>query len=144
MQIDPNRDYTYEEQRQLDLSNLFMDGIRTEDGAMRPELQGVGAVAAAIQAQDEGVPLPMVGLMLTNANEKTLLGAQRHPEDLLEELELRGYTQFAALIRRGIAACYDDDDYRMLVRWLGMVRNLLIIRYAAAQQADQDMDDAKK
>jgi len=126
MPIDPFRDYTYEEQLQLDLHELFAQGLRTPDGAMRPELQGVGAAAAALQAQT--VPLPMVGLMLTNANEKTLLGAQRHPEDLTEELDKRGHSRFADLIRSGIAACQNDDDYRMLVRWLGMVRNLMVIR----------------
>ena len=126
MPIDPNRDYTYEEQLHLDLHELFVNGLRTPDGTMRPELQGVGAAAAAIQAQD--VPLLMVGLMLTNANEKTLLGAQLHPEDLLEELDKRGHARFADVIRSGIAACRNDDDYRTLVRWLGMVRNLMVIR----------------
>jgi hypothetical protein len=135
MPIDPYRDYTYEEQRTLDLSDLFANGLRGEHGKMRPELQGIGSVAAAIQAQDDGVPLPMVGLMLTNANEKTLLGAQRHPEDLLEELEKRGYIRFASLIQRGIDACQDEADYRTLVRWLGMVRNLLVIRYKASDDA---------
>ena len=128
MPIDPYRDYTYEEQRNLNLSALFENGLSDEQGQMRPELQGIGAAAAAIQAMDQGVPLPMVGLMLTNANEKTLLGARRHPEDLLEELEFRGFTHFAALVRAGIDACQDDADYRLLVRWLGMVRNLMVVR----------------
>ena len=126
MPIDPYRDYTYEEQLHLDLHELFSNGLRTPEGAMRPELQGVGSAAAAIQAQE--IPLPMIGLMLTNANEKTLLGAQRHPEDLLEELDKRGHAWFADVIRTGIAACLDDDDYRTLVRWLAMVRNLMVIR----------------
>jgi hypothetical protein len=126
MSIDPDRDYTYEEQLQLDLLKLFAKGLRTRKGVMRPELQGIGSAAAAIQAQD--IPLPMIGLMLTNANEKTLLGAQRHPEDLTEELDKRGYAWFADVVRTGIAACKDDDDYRTLVRWLGMVRNLMVIR----------------
>ena len=126
MPIDSFRDYSYEEQLHLNLHELFAQGLRTPEGAMRPELQGVGSAAAAIQNQD--VPLPMIGLMLTNANEKTLLGAQRHPEDLLEELDKRGYSRFADLIRSGIAACQNDDDYRTLVRWLGMVRNLIVIR----------------
>lgn len=126
MPIDPFRDYTYEEQLHLDLQELFVHGLRTPEGTMRPELQGVGAAATAIQFQ--GIPLPMIGLMLTNANEKTLLGAQRHPEDLLEELDKRGHSRFADIIRSGIAACKDDEDYRSLVRWLGMVRNLMVIR----------------
>jgi hypothetical protein len=130
MPIDPYRDYTYEEQRHLDLHELFTNGLRTPDGVMRPELQGVGTAAAAIQAQE--IPLPMIGLMLTNANEKTLLGAQRHPEDLCEELDKRGHSRFADVIRSGISACQNDDDYRMLVRWLGMVRNLMVIRSHAA------------
>ena len=126
MPIDSFRDYSYEEQLHLNLHELFAQGLRTPEGTMRPELQGVGSAAAAIQNQD--VPLPMIGLMLTNANEKTLLGVQRHPEDLLEELDKRGYSSFADLIRSGIAACQNDDDYRTLVRWLGMVRNLIVIR----------------
>lgn len=130
MSIDPYRDYNYEEQLHLDLHELFENGLRTPDGAMRPELQGVGAAAAAIQAQE--IPLPMFGLMLTNANEKTLLGARRHPEDLLEELDKRGHSRFADVIRSGIAACQNDEDYRTLVRWLGMVRNLMVIRSRSA------------
>lgn len=132
MPIDPFRDYSYQEQLHLDLKELFAQGLRTPEGAMRPELQGVGTSAAAIQAQD--IPLPMMGLMLTNANEKTLLGAQRHPEDLLEELDKRGFSSFADVIRTGIAACKGDDDYRTLVRWLGMVRNIMVIRSQSAQR----------
>lgn len=128
MPIDLFRDYTYEEQLSLDLSDLFNNGVQDEDGNMRPELQSIGATAAAIQALDHQVPLPMVGLMLTNANEKTLTGARRHPEDLFEELDKRGYSWFANLVRAGIAACRDEGEYRLLVRWLGMVRNLMILR----------------
>lgn len=135
MSIDPYRDYTYEEQLQLNLHELFADGLRTAEGKMRPELQGVGSAAAAIQAQN--IPLPMMGLMLTNANEKTLLGAQRHPEDLLEELDKRGHAWFADVIRTGIAACQDDEDYRMLVRWLAMVRNLIVIRTLSANKPSE-------
>jgi hypothetical protein len=126
MPIDPYRDYSYEEQLHLDLQELFSNGLRSPDGKMRPELQGVGSAAAAIQARN--IPLPMMGLMLTNANEKTLLGAQRHPEDLTEELDKRGHGWFADVIRTGIAACQSDEDYRILVHWLGMVRNLMVIR----------------
>ena len=135
MPIDPYCDYTYEEQLHLDLHELFSNGLRTPEGAMRPELQGVGSAAAAIQAQ--GIPLPMMGLMLTNANEKTLLGAQRHPEDLLEELDKRGHGWFADVIRTGLAACQDDEDYRMLVRWLAMVRNLMVIRSLTASDPSE-------
>jgi hypothetical protein len=126
MSIDPYKDYTLAEQQALDLKELFAEGLRQPDGSLRPELRGVGAAAAAIQAKD--IPLPMFGLMLTNANEKTLLGAQRHPEDLCEELDKRGHGWFADVIRAGIAACQDDNDYLALVRWLGMVRNLMVIR----------------
>ncbi|HEY9075659.1 MAG TPA: hypothetical protein VIO61_03875 [Anaerolineaceae bacterium] len=134
MPIDPFRDYTLEETRSLDLRDLFAEGIRDAEGRLLPVLQGIGSVAAAVQALDQKVPLYMVGLMLTNANEKTLLGAQRHPEDLLEELEKRGFTQFAGLVRAGIASCQNEDDYLMLVRWLGMVRNLMVLRSQAPTQ----------
>ena len=126
MSFDPDKEYTLEEQRQLDLSELFADGIRDDAGRMRPELQGVGSVAAAIQAQDEGVPIDVLGRMVTTGFENDLAETRTHPEDLLEELD--PYPRFAALIASGLKACRDDDDYEVFMRWLQNVRGLIVLR----------------
>jgi hypothetical protein len=124
--FDERRDFTLEEQRKLDLSRLFADGLRDDDGKMRPELQGVASSAAAIQAEDEGVTADVLGRMVTAASENDLDESREHPEDLLEELE--GAPRFAALVRSGLDACDDEDDYDVFVGFLTNVYTLARVR----------------
>ena len=126
MPFDPDKEYTLEEQRRLDLTDLFAEGIRDDQGRMRPAVQGVGSVAAAIQAEDEGVPIDVLGRMVTTGFENDLAETRAHPEDLLEELD--PYPRFAALVRSGLNACRDDDDYEYFMRWLRNVRGLVVLR----------------
>lgn len=132
MPIDPNRDYTRAEQASLDLTDLFAHGIRDADGRMRPEVQGVGSTAAAIQAIDEGVPLEFVGLMLTNARENDLKTTREYPGDLLEEVN-DCCPKFAALIQSGINACRDEEEYRLFVRWIANVHMAMQAGHLAGQ-----------
>jgi hypothetical protein len=124
MTPDPFRDYTREEQLALDLTDLFDDGLRAPDGRMRPEVQGIGMTAAALQAIEEGVPLEFVGLMLTNARENDLQTTREHPEDLTEEVD-ECCPKFASLIRSAVQSCRDEAEYRMLVQWIANVHQTM-------------------
>jgi len=129
MSFDPYRDYTLEEQRTLDLSQLFAHGLRDpSSGQLWPAIQGVGAAATAIQAAADDVPVPMVGRLVTTAHEIDLARARAVPDELVEELEKRDHPALARLIRAGIAACQDDEDYRLFARWLAQVFNLMLLR----------------
>lgn len=128
MSIDPFRDYTLEEHRTLDLSTLFARGLRDPAGRLWPEIQGVGAAATAIQAADDGVPVPMVGRLVTTAHEINLVRARAVPEELVEELEKRHHPALARLLRAGIAACQDEADYRLFAGWLASVFHLMRLR----------------
>jgi len=59
--IEEKDSYSDEELAQLDLAELFEGGIRTEEGRMRGDLQGVGSVAAAVQLEAAGVRPDEVG-----------------------------------------------------------------------------------
>lgn len=128
MPIDPYRDYTRQEQLELDLTELFANGIRNEEGQLRLELQGIGCAAMALQTEEAGVPMPMFNRMLTTANEISLKRAKDMPEELVEELEKRGFPQIGRVIRAGIDACQNTEDYHAFFRWLMLVRNLMALR----------------
>ena len=128
MSIDLNKDYTRQEQLELDLSDLFSQGITDKTGQMRPEIQSIGVAATALQAEADGVPVEMVGRIVTTAHEISLNEAKAYPEDLVEELEKRNHPALAKLIRLGIAACRTDADYQLFKRWLVLLHNMMIIR----------------
>lgn len=133
MPVDPHRDYTRQEQLALDLTELFTNGLRDEQGQLPLALQGIGSAAMALQTEEAGVPLPMFNRMLTTANEISLTRAKAMPEELVEELEKRGFPQIARIVRAGVDACRDEDDYRNLVHWLIQVRNLIVFRAQASR-----------
>jgi len=128
MSIDPFRDYTYQEQRNLDLTLLFSAGLRDEQGQMRPEIRGVGVAAAALQAEADNIPVEMMGRVATTAHEMNLTEVRTYPDDLVEELEKRHHPQMAQLIRTGLAACQTEADYRTLAHWLALVHQLMVMR----------------
>lgn len=128
MTIDPQRDYTRQEQLDLDLTELFADGFRDAEGKLPLALQGLGVAALALQTEAAGVPLPMYNRMLTTANEISLKRAREMPDELVEELEKRGFPRIGRIIRAGIDACRDNDDYRSFVRWMILARNLMALR----------------
>ncbi|MGB9750791.1 MAG: hypothetical protein C0183_13675 [Roseiflexus castenholzii] len=138
MPIDPHRDYTRQEQLALDLTELFAEGLRDEEGRLPLTLQGIGSAAMAMHVEEAGVPLPMFNRMLTTANEISLERAGAMPGELVEELEKRGFPQIARIVRAGIAACRDEDDYRNFVRWLIQVRNLIVFRAQALRHRTSD------
>lgn len=132
MSIDPFKDYTYQEQLHLKLTDLFVHGWQDDQGQMRPELRGVGVAAAAIQAEAAGIPVDMMGRVATTAHEMNLTEVQTYPDDLVEELEKRQYLGLAQVIRAGLAAVQTEADYRLLARWLALVHQLMVIRQSKA------------
>lgn len=124
MPIDAFRDYTLQEQRDLDLLQLFDNGIRGEDGRLTPELQGVGVVAMAVQALDHGVKVDMLGRIAYAASKATLESLRKYPEDLTEELDKRGHGHFADVIRAGMAHIHTQQDGIAFARWLSLVHQM--------------------
>jgi hypothetical protein len=132
MPIDPFRDYTLQEQRDLDLLQLFDNGIRGDDGRMTPELQGVGTVAMAIQALDHGVTVDMLGRIAYAADKATLDSIRKYPEDLTEELDKRGHGNIADVIRVGMSHIHTQEDGKAFARWLSLVHQMAKRRAADA------------
>ena len=128
MPIEPFRDYSYQEQLDLDLSDLFAAGLRDEMGQIRPEIQGVGVAAAAIQAEADGVPVDMMDRVATTVYDLSLEEARAYPDDLVEELEKRNHPKLARLIQAGLAACHHEPDFRTLAHWLALVHQLMVVR----------------
>ena len=104
----------------IDLDALLSDGLRDADGRLRGELQGYGAVAAAIQLENflvtAGQAAATVGV----------LAGERPP------LETPPPPALANLVDRGIAACESDDDRLALLGWLRRVAQLMEMRERAA------------
>jgi hypothetical protein len=124
MPIDPFRDYTLDEQRTLDLMQLFDNGIRGPDGRMTPELQGVGVVAMAVQALEHGVKPDMLGRIAYAAAKATMESLRKYPEDLTEELDKRGHGRFADVIRLGMSHIHTQEDGTAFARWLSLVHQM--------------------
>jgi hypothetical protein len=103
----------------LDLRQLFEAGISGGAGAIRPELQGHGAVAAAVQLERSGVSTADVTSAIERVRE---LLAGRTPEPAPTPPFLRD------LVTWGLDAGRDEDDHRLFVRWLGQVLSLMAVR----------------
>ena len=105
---------------------MLAAGISDGDG-IRGELQGTGQAAAAVQLEADGLPLDMLGRMLTMVNRHTWQAAVADVDVITEEPDKRGFPRAAEIVRAGIAACRDDDDYGRFARWLANVYTLLAV-----------------
>ena len=101
----------------IDVPGLLAGGLADEGGRLRGELQGLGAVAAAVQLELAGVESEDVALALTELRNEAM-GVEVVPAELPAEL--------ARMVQAGRAA----GDRELLVEWLGLVANLLRIRSA--------------
>lgn len=110
----------------VDVPAMMAAGISDGD-AVRGELQGTGQAAAAVQLEADGLPLDMLGRMLTMVNRHTWQAAVADVDVIVEEPERRGFPRAAAIVRAGIAACGDDADYGHFARWLAGVYTLLAV-----------------
>jgi hypothetical protein len=133
---DEHRDLGREELLAVDVPALLAAGITAGTGQLRGELQGTGQAAAATQLEDSGLPLDMLGRMLTMLNRHTWQAAVADVDVIVEEPEKRGFPAAARIVRAGITACGDGDEYVQLARWLANVYGLLAIGAATRGHAD--------
>jgi hypothetical protein len=115
--IDEQESYSDDELARLDLRELLGGGIRGDDGRMRGELQGEGSVAAAVQLESAGVRVEDLTGALTS-----LRAGGDAPQ---------GPPALAELVRTGLAACADDEERALFLRWLGNVTTLMLMRSRA-------------
>jgi hypothetical protein len=132
---DEHRDLGRDELLAIDLPALLAAGISDGAGRIRGELQGTGQAAASVQLLASGLPLDMLGRMLTMVNRHTWQAAVADLDVIVEEPEKRGFPGAAGIVRAGIAACRDGDEYLLFARWLANVYSLTAIGAAARSDA---------
>ena len=98
----------------LDVPALLAEGLADEAGGLRGELQGEGALAAAVQLQRDGAGAEDVALALSQVRSRAM-GIDLEPADLPPRL--------AAMADAGAGA-----DPELLAEWLGLVANLMMLR----------------
>lgn len=111
----------------VDVPALLAAGISDDEGRIRGELQGTGQAAAAVQLEAAGLPLEMLGRMLTMVNRHTWLAAVADADVIVEEPDKRGFPRASEIVRAGVAACQDGDDYLLFARWLANVYGLVAL-----------------
>jgi hypothetical protein len=112
--IDDDRSYSDAELASLDLGALLRDGIAGPDGRVRPELQGIGSAAAAIQLDNQFVTSSQVGEAAAALRGEPLAGFVPPALD--------------HIVRLGLAGLRDDSERAVLGQWLGMVAGILVLR----------------
>jgi hypothetical protein len=130
---DGQRDLGRDELLAIDVPALLAAGISDGAGRFRGELQGTGQAAAAVQLGASGLPLEMLGRMLTMVNRHTWRAAVADVDVIVEEPEKRGFPAAGTMVRAGISACRDDAEYGLFARWLADVYALLAIGASAAR-----------
>jgi hypothetical protein len=111
--IDDDRSYSDAELGTLDLAEVFRGGVVGDDGRLRPELQGIGSVAAAIQLDNQFVTSGQVA----DAASFKAHGNLSPPLD--------------HLVKLGLAASRDATEQAIFGQWLGMVAAQLVLRERA-------------
>ena len=102
-----------DEAARVDVGSLLARGLADETGALRGELQGEGALAAAVQLERAGVHVEEVALALSQVRSAGL-GIDVEPAELTAPLH--GWAQGGEPLLRA--------------EWLGLVANLMMMRAA--------------
>ena len=121
-----HRDLDRDELLAIDVPAMLAAGVSDGDG-IRGELLGTGQAAAAVQLEADGLPLDMLGRMLTMVNRHTWEAAVADVDVIVEEPDKRGFPRASGIVRAGIGACRSGDDYQHLARWLSDVYLLLAV-----------------
>jgi len=122
-----DRDQSRDELLAVDVPAILAAGISDGSGAMRGPVQGTASAAAAVQLGEDGLPVEMLGRILTMIHRHTLAAARANQDVIVEEPAKRGFPRAAAIVRLGIEACRDDADYILFARWLANVYGLLVL-----------------
>jgi hypothetical protein len=141
MKDDPPDDHADLERADLlaiDVPATLAAGISDGAGGLRGEVQGTASAAAAVQMEAEGLPAEMLGRMLTMIHRHTWQAAVADIDVIVEEPEKRGYPRAAGIVRAGVAACRNGDEYVLFDRWLANVFTRLAVRDAAGPPAVGD------
>lgn len=105
---------TDDDAARIDVPALLAQGLADDSGGLRGELQGEGALAAAVQLQRDGAVAEDVALALSQVRSRAM-GIDIEPADLPPRL--------AAL-----AAAGAGGDPELFADWLGLVANLMMMR----------------
>jgi hypothetical protein len=105
---------TDDDAARIDVPALLAQGLADDAGGLRGELQGEGALAAAVQLQRDGAVAEDVALALSQVRSRAM-GIDIEPADLPPRL--------AALAAAGASA-----DPELFAEWLGLVANLMMMR----------------
>lgn len=100
---------TDDELASLDLTLLLSEGLGA-DGRLRPQLEGEGAVAAAVQLERDGIEPSDVAQAVTEVRAGDVL--QGSPPSALDRL----------------LAAADGQDRELLARWLERIMELMVMR----------------
>jgi hypothetical protein len=105
---------TDDQAAEIDVPALIAGGLADATGGLRGELQGEGALAAAVQLQREGTGAEDVALALSQVRGRAM-GIDLEPADLPPRL--------AEIVAAGAEA-----DPELFAGWLGLVANLMMMR----------------
>ena len=105
---------TDDDAARIDVPALLAQGLADATGRLRGELQGEGALAAAVQLQRDGAVAEDVALALSQVRSRAM-GIDLEPADLPPRL--------AAMVAAGAGG-----DPGLLAEWLGLVANLMMMR----------------
>ena len=133
-----HRDLDRDDLLAVDVPAMLAAGIGDEAGRLRGEIQGTASAAAAVQMEAEGLPADILGRMLTMVNRHTWQAAVADIDVIVEEPDKRGFPRSATIVRAGVAACRDGDDYVLFARWLANVFTLAAMRDIPRPQAAGD------
>lgn len=96
---------------QLDVGALLAAGLADQTGGLRGELQGEGALAAAVQLERAGIPVEDVALALSHVRSRSA-----------------GIDLETVLLGPPLGGWAEQGDPRLLAEWLGLVANLMMLR----------------
>lgn len=111
--------FTDDDAAGFDVSAMLTEGVAGDDGRVRGELRGEGALAAAIQLERAGVL----------EDEVTLAVSQLHMQLMGTEVALADFpSPLKGWLDAGIAATPRDPERQLFLEWLALIPGLMRMR----------------